>query len=216
MIGGYVEEPDKKRFATNEAWAFERGARGEGSWSLVPYADGPAPGVRAQGLGACSRTAGSRAAGLGWMPAWHAAGRRRCLCTALCTLTPSPPRAPPCSSAPTAPHRVAGGAGRRLRVAHRRLGPLAAGAPPPAAKAVCAAARPLSPPAPRAGPAPEACAHARAHPAGPLTPHPRAPTPSWMTSGASTPRIGPGHGSRRRGTPSAAASPASRPPRSAR
>lgn len=46
MIGGYVEEPDKKRFATNEAWAFERGARGEGSWSLVPYADGPAPGPR--------------------------------------------------------------------------------------------------------------------------------------------------------------------------
>jgi hypothetical protein len=46
MIGGYVEEPDKKRFATNEAWAFERGADGAGSWSLVPYAEGPAPGVR--------------------------------------------------------------------------------------------------------------------------------------------------------------------------
>ncbi|KAI8474475.1 MAG: galactose oxidase [Monoraphidium minutum] len=44
LIGGYVEEADKKRSATNEAWVFDRG--GGGSWSLVPYAPGPAPGPR--------------------------------------------------------------------------------------------------------------------------------------------------------------------------
>lgn len=44
MIGGYVENVDKSRHGTNEAWAFERA--GGGSWSLVPYAEGPVPGPR--------------------------------------------------------------------------------------------------------------------------------------------------------------------------
>lgn len=47
MLTGYVESPDKSRAATNEAWVFEPGAAGgEGSWSLVPYKEGPAPGPR--------------------------------------------------------------------------------------------------------------------------------------------------------------------------
>jgi hypothetical protein len=48
-----VEQPDKKREGTNEAWAFARG--GGGSWDLVPYAPGPQPGV--------SALLGARAAG---------------------------------------------------------------------------------------------------------------------------------------------------------
>lgn len=68
MIGGYVEQPDKQRAGTNEAWAFDR-ANG-GSWSLVPYADGPKPGVSAGAQYACMHAAWRPRAWMRLAP-WH-------------------------------------------------------------------------------------------------------------------------------------------------